>query len=294
MDGFLLTYDGFEPGSEGLREALTSTGNGYLCTRGAAEWEEADGVHYPGTYVHGGYNRETTTGPATSPLATTTIPRRRPRSSSPSTANASSCPGDFATIEADGSVTLLGRGPSASTRVGRRSSPKRWRLWCDPTPTSWTPSSSVPPMSGSASVWPPSWSPVPAGAPFTRGGPGTLPGPHRRLQGASPAPRRRQEAPRRRWLSPDHHPLSWGSASRLVPRAQAGQMLVHNDDPGTRVGQDEAHLVGHEPEVDRHHDGPEAPPGEDGLDHLDAVARRPRRAGRPVSAPSEPGTRPAG
>ena len=60
MDGFLLTYDGFEPGSEGLREALTSTGNGYLCTRGAAEWEEADGVHYPGTYVHGGYNRETT------------------------------------------------------------------------------------------------------------------------------------------------------------------------------------------------------------------------------------------
>ena len=60
MDGFLLTYDGFEPESEGLRETLTSTGNGYLCTRGAAEWEDADGVHYPGTYVHGGYNRETT------------------------------------------------------------------------------------------------------------------------------------------------------------------------------------------------------------------------------------------
>jgi trehalose/maltose hydrolase-like predicted phosphorylase len=60
VDGFLLTYDGFDPRSEGLREALTSTGNGYLCTRGAAEWEEADGVHYPGTYVHGGYNRETT------------------------------------------------------------------------------------------------------------------------------------------------------------------------------------------------------------------------------------------
>jgi trehalose/maltose hydrolase-like predicted phosphorylase len=60
VDGFLLAYDGFEPESEGLREALTSTGNGYLCTRGAAEWEDADGVHYPGTYVHGGYNRETT------------------------------------------------------------------------------------------------------------------------------------------------------------------------------------------------------------------------------------------
>ena len=60
MDGFLLGYDGFDPGTEGLREALTSTGNGYLCTRGAAEWEDADGVHYPGTYAHGGYNRETT------------------------------------------------------------------------------------------------------------------------------------------------------------------------------------------------------------------------------------------
>src|SRR5882672_5288289 len=60
MDGFLLAYDGFDPEAEGLREALTSTGNGYLCVRGAAEWEDADGVHYPGTYAHGGYNRETT------------------------------------------------------------------------------------------------------------------------------------------------------------------------------------------------------------------------------------------
>jgi trehalose/maltose hydrolase-like predicted phosphorylase len=60
VDGFLLAYDDFDPGTEGLREALTSTGNGYLCTRGAAEWEDADGVHYPGTYAHGGYNRETT------------------------------------------------------------------------------------------------------------------------------------------------------------------------------------------------------------------------------------------
>jgi trehalose/maltose hydrolase-like predicted phosphorylase len=60
VNGFLLSYDGFDSAAEGLREALTSTGNGYLCTRGAAEWEEADGVHYPGTYVHGGYNRETT------------------------------------------------------------------------------------------------------------------------------------------------------------------------------------------------------------------------------------------
>ncbi|MBB1034857.1 glycoside hydrolase family 65 protein [Dietzia sp. CQ4] len=59
-DAFTLSYYGFDPGEEGLRETLTSTGNGYLCTRGAAEWEDADGVHYPGTYVHGLYNRATT------------------------------------------------------------------------------------------------------------------------------------------------------------------------------------------------------------------------------------------
>jgi trehalose/maltose hydrolase-like predicted phosphorylase len=60
VNGFSLTYEGFDPAEEGLREALTSTGNGYLCTRGTAEWEDADGVHYPGTYGHGVYNRETT------------------------------------------------------------------------------------------------------------------------------------------------------------------------------------------------------------------------------------------
>ena len=60
MNDWNLTYDSFVPGEEGLREALTSTGNGYFCTRGAAEWEDADDVHYPGTYAHGGWNRETT------------------------------------------------------------------------------------------------------------------------------------------------------------------------------------------------------------------------------------------
>jgi trehalose/maltose hydrolase-like predicted phosphorylase len=60
MNDFSLAYEGFDPAGEGLREAMTSTGNGYLCTRGAAEWEDADEVHYPGTYVHGVYNRETT------------------------------------------------------------------------------------------------------------------------------------------------------------------------------------------------------------------------------------------
>ena len=60
MEGFTLEYDGFEPDEEGLREALTSTGNGYFCTRGCAEWEDANSLHYPGTYAHGVYNRETT------------------------------------------------------------------------------------------------------------------------------------------------------------------------------------------------------------------------------------------
>src|SRR5437762_12179770 len=60
VDGFLLAYEGFDAEAEGLREALTSTGNGYLCARGAAEWEDADGVHYPGACVGGGYHRETT------------------------------------------------------------------------------------------------------------------------------------------------------------------------------------------------------------------------------------------
>jgi len=58
--GFTLAYDSFEPKEEGLREALASAGNGYFCTRGTMEWEDASDVHYPGTYAHGGYNRETT------------------------------------------------------------------------------------------------------------------------------------------------------------------------------------------------------------------------------------------
>ena len=60
MTNWTLAYDTFEPEQEGLREALTSTGNGYFCTRGTLSWAEADEVSYPGTYVHGGFNRETT------------------------------------------------------------------------------------------------------------------------------------------------------------------------------------------------------------------------------------------
>jgi trehalose/maltose hydrolase-like predicted phosphorylase len=60
VDERALKFDGFDPGDEGLREALTSTGNGYFCTRGTAEWEDTGDVHYAGTYAHGLYNRETT------------------------------------------------------------------------------------------------------------------------------------------------------------------------------------------------------------------------------------------
>ncbi|MGH3836582.1 MAG: glycoside hydrolase family 65 protein [Pseudonocardiaceae bacterium] len=60
MPDFTLVYDDFDSAREGLREALTSTGNGYFATRGTAEWEDANAVHYPGTYAHGCFNRETT------------------------------------------------------------------------------------------------------------------------------------------------------------------------------------------------------------------------------------------
>jgi trehalose/maltose hydrolase-like predicted phosphorylase len=52
-----LAFDGFDPDSEGIREALCTLGNGYFATRAAASWAVADGVHYPGTYLAGGYNR---------------------------------------------------------------------------------------------------------------------------------------------------------------------------------------------------------------------------------------------
>jgi len=57
MSGWTLAYDGFDPEQESLREALCAVGNGYFCTRGAAPESAADGVHYPATYLAGGYNR---------------------------------------------------------------------------------------------------------------------------------------------------------------------------------------------------------------------------------------------
>jgi alpha,alpha-trehalase len=54
-----LRYSGYQPLQEGLREALCTLGNGYCATRGAAADAQADDVHYPGTYLAGGYNRLT-------------------------------------------------------------------------------------------------------------------------------------------------------------------------------------------------------------------------------------------
>ena len=54
---WLLVYEGFDSAHEGHREALTTLGNGYLATRGAAPEHPADGVHYPGTYLAGVCNR---------------------------------------------------------------------------------------------------------------------------------------------------------------------------------------------------------------------------------------------
>lgn len=57
---WLLAYEGFDPVHEAHREAICTLGNGYLATRGAAPEARDDGVHYPGTYFAGVYNRLTT------------------------------------------------------------------------------------------------------------------------------------------------------------------------------------------------------------------------------------------
>lgn len=52
-----LQYTQFNPKAQKLREALCTLGNGYFATRGAGEEASADDVHYPGTYIAGGFNR---------------------------------------------------------------------------------------------------------------------------------------------------------------------------------------------------------------------------------------------
>ncbi|WP_406277021.1 trehalose-phosphatase [Nocardia sp. NBC_00881] len=56
-ESWTLTFDGYDPPQEKLREALCTVGNGYFATRGAAPDCVAGAVHYPGTYIAGVYNR---------------------------------------------------------------------------------------------------------------------------------------------------------------------------------------------------------------------------------------------
>ncbi|MGZ8621994.1 MAG: hypothetical protein ACXWW8_05350, partial [Solirubrobacterales bacterium] len=59
LSGWSLVYEGFDPAQEPLREALCALGNGRFACRAAAAEADADGVHYPGTYAAGCYNRLT-------------------------------------------------------------------------------------------------------------------------------------------------------------------------------------------------------------------------------------------
>ena len=52
-----IFYRAYDPGQEPLREAISTLGNGYIGTRGSAPECDAIGVHYPGTYIAGLYNR---------------------------------------------------------------------------------------------------------------------------------------------------------------------------------------------------------------------------------------------
>jgi alpha,alpha-trehalase len=60
VDPWRFVFEGYDPASEGLRESLCTLGNRCFATRGAAPDSSADHVHYPGTYLAGGYNRLTT------------------------------------------------------------------------------------------------------------------------------------------------------------------------------------------------------------------------------------------
>lgn len=57
MDAWTWVLEGWDPADEGRREALTTLGNGRFATRGAAPESRADGVHYPGTYAAGVFDR---------------------------------------------------------------------------------------------------------------------------------------------------------------------------------------------------------------------------------------------
>ena len=57
MEAWIINYNKYKPNEEPLRETLCTLGNGYFATRGAMEGSVANDIHYPGTYLAGGYNR---------------------------------------------------------------------------------------------------------------------------------------------------------------------------------------------------------------------------------------------
>lgn len=58
-DPWSIRYSHYDPDDEGRREAVFALGNGYLVSRAAAPEALDDGIHYPGTYRVGCYNRLT-------------------------------------------------------------------------------------------------------------------------------------------------------------------------------------------------------------------------------------------
>lgn len=56
MNQWIVSYRNFDPTSARLRETLFTLANGYFATRGAHE-DSISEIHYPGTYLAGGYNR---------------------------------------------------------------------------------------------------------------------------------------------------------------------------------------------------------------------------------------------
>ena len=56
-DPWTVFFDGYDPTTEKLREALCTVGNGALATRGCAPESSAGSLHYPGTYASGIFNR---------------------------------------------------------------------------------------------------------------------------------------------------------------------------------------------------------------------------------------------
>jgi alpha,alpha-trehalase len=57
MNNWVLRFEGYDAEDETRREALCTTGNGLFATRGAWPGSRPDGVHGPGTYLAGCYNR---------------------------------------------------------------------------------------------------------------------------------------------------------------------------------------------------------------------------------------------